>query len=546
MHSEWYGPKKGSTKMLPDEVRTPITHRHTIADQVRRLAARHPDRLAVTDGETTLTYADLYDRAIGGAAVLSDLGAKEGDRVAFFGRNSIEYAVGWLSTQVLGAIHVPINFMLKADEVAYILNHASPTLAFADPDLSRTLRAAADKAGGNLAVGLIREDADSDENEPAFGSGLHAVSVSSADEWPGPASDRAVSQIAYTSGTESRPKGAMLSHRALMTQYVSCIVDGEYHRDDVVIHALPLYHCAQLHCFLMPYLYVGATNVIGSMDEGPAGLIHRIEEHQATSVFAPPTVWIGMLRDATFSPDKLATLRKGYYGASIMPTETIRELADLLPEMRLWNYYGQTEIAPLATVLRPEEQLERLGSAGKPTLHVETRVVDDDMNDVAPGEMGEVVHRSPQLLAGYYNDQQKTEDAFAGGWFHSGDLATVDEDGYISIVDRKKDMINSGGENVASREVEDVLYQDGAVAEVAVIGLPDPKWIERVCAVVVPRMDADTTDLERRLMDFASERLAAFKVPKEIRIADSLPKNPSGKILKRELRESLSSQEVDA
>jgi fatty-acyl-CoA synthase len=199
------------------------------------------------------------------------------------------------------------------------------------------------------------------------------------------------------------------------------------------------------------------------------------------------------------------------------------------------NLYGQTEIAPVATVLAPEDQLSRAGSAGRAALNVETRVVDDQGNDVAPGEVGEIVHRSPQLMTGYYNDEERTAEAFRGGWFHSGDLATRDVDGYFTIVDRKKDMIKTGGENVASREVEEVLYRLAGVKEVAVIGLPHPTWVEAVVAVVVPKEAGALT--QEAVVAHARANLAPFKAPKRVVFVDELPKNPSGKIMKRALRE---------
>src|SRR6185503_12867302 len=205
-----------------------------------------------------------------------------------------------------------------------------------------------------------------------------------------------------------------------------------------------------------------------------------------------------------------------------------------VPALRLWNFYGQTEVAPLATVLKPEDQLSRAGSAGRAVLNVETRVVDDAMQDVEPGVVGEIVHRSPQLLRGYFHDDERTSAAFEGGWFHSGDLATRDADGYITVVDRKKDMIKTGGENVASREVEETIFRIPGVSEVAVIGLPHPYWIEAVTAVVVVKAGHDLN--EAQVMAFCREQMAHFKVPKAVVCLDSLPKNPSGKLLKRELR----------
>ena len=217
-----------------------------------------------------------------------------------------------------------------------------------------------------------------------------------------------------------------------------------------------------------------------------------------------------------------------------MPVEVLKEMQRRLPQVRLWNLYGQTEIAPVATVLKPQDQLRKAGSAGRPGLNVETRVVDDEMNDVPVGAIGEIVHRSPQLLAGYYRDDERTRIAFEGGWFHSGDLATVDDEGYITVVDRKKDMIKTGGENVASREVEEAIYGIEGVSEVAVIGLPDPRWIEAVTAVVVVK--AGHTLSEAGVIEACAGRLANFKIPKRVILTDTLPKNPSGKLLKRELR----------
>jgi fatty-acyl-CoA synthase len=314
---------------------------------------------------------------------------------------------------------------------------------------------------------------------------------------------------------------------------VSCMVDGEMTHEDLVLHSLPLYHCAQLDCFLGPAVYVGATSVITATPT-PDNLLPLLQEHAITSFFAPPTVWISLLRSPLFQKTDLTRLRKGYYGASIMPVAVLQEMQRVLPQVRLWNFYGQTEIAPLATALKPEDQLRKPGSAGKPVVNVETRVVDDRMREVGPGEVGEIVHRSPQLLSGYFNDEERTRAAFEGGWFHSGDLAKVDDEGYITIVDRKKDMIKTGGEGVASREVEETLYGLPQVSEAAVIGLPHPRWVEAVVAVIVVK--AGQTLSREEVIAFCGERLASFKVPKDVIFTDALPKNPSGKLLKRELR----------
>jgi fatty-acyl-CoA synthase len=303
--------------------------------------------------------------------------------------------------------------------------------------------------------------------------------------------------------------------------------------DDVEVHSLPMYHCAQLDCFLGPDVYLGATSIILPGPD-PATMLATIAREKVTKLFCPPTVWIALLRHPAFDTTDLSSLRKGYYGASPMPVEVLRELQRRLPDVQLWNFYGQTEMSPLATILRPHEQLERAGSAGRAALNVETMLVDDEGNPVAPGRIGEIVHRSPHAALGYYNDEEKTAEAFRDGWFHSGDLGILTEDGYLSVVDRKKDMIKTGGENVASREVEETIYEVDGVAEVAVFGISHPHWIEAVTAVVVPKAGATLT--VEHVHAHARERLAPYKRPKYVVLADALPKNPSGKILKRDLR----------
>ncbi len=344
-------------------------------------------------------------------------------------------------------------------------------------------------------------------------------------------------RLMYTSGTESHPKGVMHSSRSLIGNYVSTIVAGSMSTDDVEIHSLPLYHCAQLDNFLITDVYLGATSIILPRPD-PDLVLRAIERYGATNYFAPPTVWISLLRSPLFDEVNLSSLRKGYYGASAMPVEILHELRERLPNLSLWNFYGQTEIAPLASVLGPAEQADHAGAAGRPALNVETEILDESDQPVSPGTVGEIAHRSPDLMLGYLDDPGRTADAFKGGWFHSGDLGYYDEFGMLHVVDRKKDMINSGGENVASREVEEVLYQHDMVQEAAVFGLPHPVWVEAVVAAVVLR-DGGDADAEA-LIAHCREHLAGYKTPKRVFFVDSLPKNPSGKLLKRELRDRFS------
>jgi fatty-acyl-CoA synthase len=510
----------------------PLTRRQTLADLLRRSAARTPDKLAVICGETSWTYREFEAISRRLAAGLAERGVTKGVRVAVLSRNSHAFVALRFALARLGAILVPINFMLKPEEVAYILRHAGATMLATDSGLSALARAATalDTKVGEL-IWLPSES----ETAPEAGMiSFDTLIARAAEPPPCVLSGADLAQIVYTSGTESAPKGAMLTHDAVIWQYVSCLVDAGIAADDLMLHALPLYHCAQLDVFFGPSIYIGASNVI-TAHPTPDNLLPLIERYRISSFFAPPTVWISLLRSPRFETTDLKSLRKGYYGASIMPVEVLRELAHRLPEVRLWNLYGQTEIAPLATMLGPEDQLRKPGSCGRAVLNVETRVVDDAMRDVAQGEVGEIVHRSPHLMSGYFDDDARSAAAFEGGWFHSGDLATVDEEGYITVVDRKKDMIKTGGENVASREVEEALYRLPQVSEVAVIGLPHPRWVEAVVAVIVLKRGHSLSEPE--VLAHSNKVLAAFKAPKRIVFADALPKNPSGKLLKRQLRE---------
>ena len=511
----------------------PKIRRQTLGDVLRRTALRVPAKTAIICGETQWTYAEFDALVTRLAAGLARIGVLQGERVAVLARNSHGFAALRFALARLGAVLVPINFMLKAEEVAFILRHAGARTLATDSGLAELARAAAAlQTEVREFVWLPSEDPStaaagmhSFDTLAACSAALPEITLTSTD----------LLQIVYTSGTESSPKGVMLTHDAVLWQYVSCLVDAEITAQDLTLHALPLYHCAQLDVFFGPSIYIGSSNVITSKPV-PDNLLALIEKFKVTSFFAPPTVWIALLRSSAFSAERLASLVKGYYGASIMPVEVLRELAARLPKVRLWNLYGQTEIAPLATMLGPDDQLRKPGSCGRAVLNVETRVVDDQMQDVRVGEVGEIVHRSAHLMLGYFHDDERSRAAFTGDWFHSGDLGVIDAEGFISVVDRMKDMIKSGGENVASREVEEMIYRLPQVSEVAVIGLADPRWVEAVTAVIVFKDGQSLSEAE--VMAHCNTHMASFKSPKRVVFTDALPKNPSGKLLKRELRRS--------
>ncbi|CAM5338905.1 acyl-CoA synthetase [Streptomyces avidinii] len=513
---------------------------NTVDGLVHDSALRVPDRVALRYRERTWTYAGLDAAVSTGARVLRErYGLAEGDRVVTFAHNCDAYLIAFLACARAGLTHVPVNQNLTGEDLAHILEDCAGSLVLADPDLAgripagfavRPLR----DAPGSFLTELTEpgEPRESGELAGAAGPGPYAADRAGR---AGRADDPArLAQLLYTSGTTALPKGAMMTHEALCHEYESAIEALDLGEEDLPVHSLPLYHSAQMHVFLLPYLAVGARNTIVDSPVA-AEIFDLVEAGEADSLFAPPTVWIALANHPDFAVRDLSALRKAYYGASIMPVPVLERLRARLPGLGFYNCFGQSEIGPLATVLRPEEHEGRMDSCGRPVRHVEARVVDEDGADVPDGTAGEIVYRSPQLCRGYWNDAEASKKAFRDGWFRSGDLAVRDGEGYFTVVDRVKDVINSGGVLVASRQVEDVLYTHPGVAEAAVVGLPDERWIEAVTAVVVPR-DGVT---EAELLAYAREKLAHFKAPKRVVFVDSLPRNASGKILKRTLRDRL-------
>ncbi|MCZ4123382.1 fatty acyl-CoA synthetase [Streptomyces sp. H39-S7] len=491
-------------------------HGSTVDGVLRRSARRGPDRVAVRFEDRTWTYRELDEAVSAAAAVLLERGLRPGERVAAYGHNSDAYLIGFLGCARAGLVHVPVNHHLEGTDLAYQIGQSGSALVLSDPLLR-------DRLPGGVPVLPLRDDAESLlALLPTAGPAADAPEVGAED----------LAQLLYTSGTTALPKGAMMTHRALVHEYVSAVTALGLAEGDRPVHSLPLYHSAQMHVFLLPYLMVGAENTIIAGPD-PQTVFGLVEEGRADSLFAPPTVWIALANHPQFADRDLSGLRKAFYGASIMPVPILERLRARLPHLAFYNCFGQSEIGPLATVLGPDEHEGRMDSCGRPVLFVEARVVDEDGKDVPDGTPGEVVYRSPQLCEGYWDKPQETAEAFRDGWFHSGDLAVRDAEGYLTVVDRVKDVINSGGVLVASRQVEDVLYGHPAVAEVAVVGLPDERWIEAVTAVVVARGEVT----EDELMVYARAELVHFKAPKRVLLVDELPRNASGKILKRELRD---------
>lgn len=510
-------------------------NRWVIADLLKRSAYHFPHKTALIFNDLHLSYAELDQEANRIANALLDLELEKYDRVAILAHNTLHHVLTWFACCKAGLIYLAINYLLHGPDISYCINHSESKIFIVEDALFPLVK-------DHLAeMTSVQKWIWSNQGA---GNRVEHEDFVDFDHWTGPypATEPQMiiniedpCQMTYTSGTESRPKGVIINHQALLAQYMGCIVDGNYSDQDININALPIYHCAQRDVFLNPIIWLGGQNILQGPDLGQ--ILKNIEKYKATIFFAPPTVWIGILRHPEFSKYDLTSLKKLYYGASIMPVEVLKELLEKFPGAQIYNYYGQTELAPYHTILKAEDALKKLGSAGKGGLNMETRLEDEKGQSIEqPGIAGEICGRGPHAMLMYFKDPEKTETAMQGGWFHSGDLGILDEDGYITVVDRKKDMVKTGGENVASREVEETIYQDHRVEEVAVIGVPHPKWVEAVTAIIVPRKGENIT--EQEIIELCKKHLSPFKVPKKIIFVDALPKTPTGKILKREMRKT--------
>jgi fatty-acyl-CoA synthase len=477
-----------------------------------------PDRIAIAFGDTEYRYAELAERVARLAGGLRGLGVRPGDRVAYLGPNHPAYLETLFAVGAVGAVFVPINFRLSAPEVRYVLADSGAGLLIHGPAQSALVDAL------DEAVAPQRISTDS----AAYRALLSAAPQE--DEVPITLDDPAL--IMYTSGSTGQPKGAVLTHGNLTWNCLNVLVETDLAGDEVTLVTAPLFHAAALGMTCLPTLLKGATVVLHESFD-PAAVFAEIARRRVTFMFGVPTMYQALADHPGWADADLSSVRNLSCGGSPVPTETIRRY--LARGLVFVQGYGMTEVSPGALYLDRAHVTSKVGSAGVPSFFTDVRVVTEDMTPVAVGEKGEVVVSGPNVMAGYWGREADTAAAVRDGWFHSGDVATVDGDGYVFIVDRMKDMIISGGENVYPAEVESVLYQHSAVALCAVIGAPDEKWGEVGRAVVVLREGAAVSCEE--LLDFARDRLARFKVPKYVEFVTELPITGSGKILKSQLRE---------
>ncbi len=506
-----------------------------VQDFLLRARALYGSWPAVIDGDTRLTYAELGERVSRLAAGLQRLGVGPGDRVACLSYNGFRYLEVFLAAPLAGAALAPINTRLAPPETAFILNDGGARVLLVQSAFLPHLEAIRSQLAGLEHVVLL------DGAPPADTLGYEAL-LAQADPHAlraRPWQEDDLALLCYTGGTTGLPKGVMLSQRNLVSNALHAIQFMELSERDVWLHAAPMFHLADAWaCYALTAL--GAAHVFMERFQ-PQAALEAIERHAITASSVVPTMIGQMLEVPDADRYRLASLRRLIYGASPMPVERVRAAVALFGPI-LQQCYGQTESSPFltttslrGTLLDPSEQgVRRLGSCGQPLLGVELRIVDLQGQPVSEGQIGEILARGPNVMLGYWNRPKETAAALEGGWLHTGDLATWDAQQWVYVVDRAKDVIISGGENIYSTEVEAALYKHPAVLEAAVIGVPDGKWGESVKALVVLR-PGSTLDAEE-LIAHCQQWIARYKCPKSVDFIPALPKSGAGKILKSELR----------
>jgi len=490
-----------------------------LADSLARTAADHPDRVAIRLGEDTLTYRDLDDASARVAGLLGARNVGPGDPVGLMLPNVPQFAVVYFGVLRAGGVVVPMNPLLKAREVAYYLGDSGASVIFAWHG-----------AASEVEVGAKEADAEAIVVDPAtFGDRL-ATAVPAPQVVDRAGADTAV--ILYTSGTTGHPKGAELTHDNLIK---NAEVTGrdllQIGPDDVIFGGLPLFHSFGQTCTLNTAVAAGATlTVLPRFD--PAQALRMLADHHATVFAGVPTMYSALLHVPDRADYEVSALRVAVSGGAAMPVEVLRQFEDAFGCIVLEGY-GLSETSPVASFNHPDRE-RKPGSIGTPIRGVEMRVVDEAGNALPQGEVGEIAIRGHNIMKGYWRKPEATADAIsADGWFRTGDVGRVDEDGYYYIVDRKKDLIIRGGYNIYPREIEEMLYEHPAVAEAAVVGMPHAELGEEVGAAVV--LKPGTSASEDELRGFVKAQVAAYKYPRRVWFVDALPKGPTGKILKREI-----------
>ncbi|MGG1676227.1 long-chain fatty acid--CoA ligase [Neobacillus sp. NRS-1170] len=500
-----------------------------IGSLLSQSARKFPELLAVECEGRSYTYRQFNEEVNRFTHGLISLGFKKGEKLALMMKNSDYFLFTFFAAAKIGAVAVPVNFRLTASEVQYILGQSDASYVVCDKEFEKNISEA--KHGTAVRSVIVVG-----EPETAGFYSYEKVLTENLNEPEIELSEKDDVEILYTSGTTGRPKGALFDHSQIFKVGISVTINMGLRQQERILHLAPLFHSAQLNLFLISGVALGATHII-HRDFHPVKTLQAIQEHKITHLFAVPAMFTFLLQVPNAAEYNLSSIKRCGYGAAPMAPELVKKSMELFKTDQFYNLCGLTEAGPGGILLDPEGHKKHLGKGGKPIFMTETRVVNEEGKDVLPGVVGEFILRSPMVMKEYYKKPEETKRTFKDGWLYTGDLATIDEEGYITLVDRKKDMIISGGENVYSVEVESVLYEHPAILEAAIIGLPDEVWGEAVCAVIVPKEGAVID--EQELRSFCRQKLAGYKVPRRIFIEKQLPRNASGKILKYQLRQKM-------
>ena len=506
---------------------------------LRRSARLFADKVALIDGEERLTYAEFAARVDRLASALRGAGLQKGDRVAVLMLNTSRYMELYYGVNAAGGVVVPLNFRLAGPEIKFIVDDCAAKFLFVTREFAEAA-SQLQQTCPSLETVVHAEDGPA----PQWMVGYEELLAAAAPERPPvEVAETDLAGIFYTGGTTGMPKGVMLTQRNLADNAYRMLMQLGYRENDVYLHAAPMFHLAD-GSSTFAITYAGGTHAHVRAFE-PTAVLEAVERDHVTCGALVPTMIMALINHPDVSRRDLSSLRLMLYGASPIAADVLREAMDLLP-CDFIQGYGMTEAAPILTFLTPEDhraglaggekEVRRLRSAGRAAIGIEMKVLDEKGREAPPGTVGEVTARGANVMRGYWRRPEATGETLRKGWYRTGDLATMDEDGYLYIVDRKKDMIVSGGENVYSVEVENALYGHEAVLECAVIGVPDEKWGEAVKALVVLRPGHEATEAD--LIEHCGGRIGGYKAPKSVDFADSLPKSGAGKILKRELRET--------
>jgi fatty-acyl-CoA synthase len=490
------------------------------------------NREALVDGERRLTYRQLNRRVNQLARFLQGMGLKRGDRCAILAYNCLEFVEVIFATAKLGLILVPLNWRLAPAELSFIISDSGAETLFFDPEFA----AAVESLKGKTA---LRRFISIGQKEIAGATPYEKALTSQRDEEPGP--DRTVELntphiIMYTAGTTGRPKGAVLGQGASFWNAVNMSLCVDLTSKDRTLTVLPLFHVGGIGLYTLPTLYQGGTAVIQRTFD-PKVTFRLIKDERIDVLFGVPAIFLFLIQDSDFKSGAMSRLRSVMSGGAPLPVSLIHQYHEA--GIILQQGFGMSEAAPGIAALDRDRALAKAGSIGRPLFHLEVRIVDDQNHDQAVGQTGELLIRGPNLMQGYWNRPEATAEAFMEGWLHTGDLARMDEDGDLYIVERKKDMYISGGENVYPAEVENTIFELPQVAEAAIIGVKDKTWGEVGQAIVVLKPGQKLTETE--VLNFLKGRLAKYKVPKSVVFVDQLPRNAAGKVLKNVLKEKYSS-----